>query len=117
MGSIIHSQSAGRDGAREEGCRILLESYNSTTLRNDFLFFLIRAASIQTAESKPETCPDGWSVTLKGIQEWATHSSGHAATAALATQPFSGLTIIVLKRQALIINTLQLFPSLSLFIQ
>lgn len=42
----------------------------------------------------------------------ATHSSGHPAAEALATQPFSGLTITVLKGQTLIVNTLQLFPSM-----
>ena len=41
----------------------------------------------------------------------ATHSSGPPAAVALATQPFSGLTITVLKGQTLIVNTLQLFPS------
>lgn len=40
----------------------------------------------------------------------ATHSSGHPAAVALATQPFSGLTITVLKGQTLIVNTLQPFP-------
>lgn len=41
----------------------------------------------------------------------ATHSSGHPAAVALATQPFSGLTITVLKGRTLIVNTLQMFAS------
>lgn len=71
MGSIIHTQSAGRDGAREEGCWSLIESYNSTTYAVIFtIFFCCFAASIHTTKSMPSSSPDGWSATLKGIYEW-----------------------------------------------